>query len=113
MMSDAFLNIIRNAIEAVKEHGNIFVSLRYADDTHQSAIVEIRDNGCGIDEEDMPHIFNPFFTVKKYGTGLGLSQVKKIIDLHQGTIDITSENGKGTKVYVTLPCYERRYVPRN
>jgi PAS domain S-box-containing protein len=113
MMADAFLNIIRNAVEAVEEHGNISVSLNYSDGTHQLAAVEIRDNGCGIDEEDMPHIFNPFFTVKKYGTGLGLSQVKKIIDLHQGTIDVLSEKGKGTKVYVTLPCYERRRVPRN
>jgi PAS domain S-box-containing protein len=113
MMADAFLNIIRNAVEAVAEFGNITVSLRYFDETNQSVVVEIKDNGCGIDEEDMPHIFNPFFTVKKYGTGLGLSQVKKIIDLHQGTIDIISEKGKGTKVYVTLPCYERRRVPRN
>ena len=85
MMADAFLNIIRNAVEAVEEHGNISVSLRYSDETHQSVVVEIKDNGCGIDEEDMPHIFNPFFTVKKYGTGLGLSQVKKIIDLHRGS----------------------------
>jgi PAS domain S-box-containing protein len=113
MMADAFLNIIRNAVEAVAEFGNITVSLRYFDETNQSVIVEIKDNGCGIDEEDMPYIFNPFFTVKKYGTGLGLSQVKKIIDLHQGTIDIISEKGKGTKVYITLPCYERRCVPRN
>ena len=113
MMTDAFLNIIRNAVEAVTEFGNITVSLRYFDETNQSVVVEIKDNGCGINEEDMPHIFNPFFTVKKYGTGLGLSQVKKIIDLHQGTIDIISKKGKGTKVYVTLPCYERRRVSRN
>jgi two-component system nitrogen regulation sensor histidine kinase GlnL len=113
MMTDAFLNIIRNAVEAVAEFGKITVSLRYFDETNQSVVVEIKDDGCGIDEGDMPHIFNPFFTVKKYGTGLGLSQVKKIIDLHQGTIDIISEKGNGTKVYVTLPCYERRRVPRN
>lgn len=113
MMGDVFLNIIRNAIEAAEEQGNILVSLSYSDETHQAVVVEIKDDGCGINEEDMPHIFNPFFTVKKYGTGLGLSQVKKIIDLHQGTIDIISEKGKGTKVCVTLPCYERRHVPRN
>ena len=98
MMADAFLNIIRNAVEAVAEFGNIIVSLRYFDETNQSVVVEIKDNGCGIDEEDMPHIFNPFFTVKKYGTGLGLSQVKKIIDLHQGTIDILSKKNEGTVV---------------
>ena len=103
MMADAFLNIIRNAVEAVAENGNITVSLRYFDETHQSIVVEIKDNGCGINEEDMPHIFNPFFTVKKYGTGLGLSQVKKIIDLHRGTIDILSKKNEGTVVNIVLP----------
>lgn len=103
MMADAFLNIIRNAVEAVAEFGNITVSLHYFDETNQSLVVEIKDNGCGIDEEDMPHIFNPFFTVKKYGTGLGLSQVKKIIDLHRGTIDISSKKNEGTVVSIVLP----------
>jgi PAS domain S-box-containing protein len=103
MMAGAFLNIIRNAVEAVAESGNITVSLRYFDETNQSVVVEIKDNGCGIDEEDMPHIFNPFFTVKKYGTGLGLSQVKKIIDLHRGTIDILSKKNEGTVVSIVLP----------
>ncbi|OGP66918.1 MAG: hypothetical protein A2W27_08810 [Deltaproteobacteria bacterium RBG_16_44_11] len=103
MMGDAFLNIIRNAIEAVEEQGNILVSLNYSDDTQQSIIVQITDNGCGIDDVDMPHIFNPFFTLKKYGTGLGLSQVKKIIDLHQGTIDVISKKNEGTTVRIILP----------
>jgi signal transduction histidine kinase len=61
----------------------------------------------------MPHLYNPFFTRKKYGTGLGLSQVLKIIEMHKGTIDIVSEKGKGTKVSIILPCYERRRIPRN
>jgi signal transduction histidine kinase len=76
-------------------------------------MVQIEDNGCGIDGEDMPHLYNPFFTRKKYGTGLGLSQVLKIIELHHGTIDIRSEKGKGTKVNITLPCYERRRLRRD
>jgi PAS domain S-box-containing protein len=103
MLGEAFLNLIRNAVEAVDEHGSVFVSLMPADEEQQAVVVEIKDNGCGIDEADMPHIFNPFFTMKKYGTGLGLSQVKKIIDLHQGTIDIISKPNEGTTVCVTLP----------
>jgi len=103
MLGEAFLNLIRNAVEAVDEHGNVFVSLRPAENNQQAVVVEIGDNGCGIDEADMPHVFNPFFTMKKYGTGLGLSQVKKIIDLHQGTIDIISKPNEGTTVRVTLP----------
>ena len=103
MMADAFLNVIRNALEAEAEHGKIIVSLRYFDETRQSVAVEIKDNGSGIDDEDMPHIFNPFFTRKNYGTGLGLSLVKKIIDIHQGTIDISSKKNEGTTVLIVLP----------
>ncbi len=103
MMADAFINVIRNAVEAVGEHGRITVSLRYAYETKQSVVVEIKDNGGGIDAEDMPHIFNPFFTRKNYGTGLGLSLVKKIVDIHQGMIDILSKKNEGTKVIIILP----------
>ncbi|HOW58060.1 MAG TPA: ATP-binding protein, partial [Smithellaceae bacterium] len=103
MLADAFLNIIRNALDAVEDGGGILLSSRYSYENRESVVVSIRDNGCGIDAEDIPHLFNPFFTRKKYGTGLGLSQVKKIIDLHQGSIDILSEKGKGTTVIVILP----------
>jgi len=103
MMADAILNVIRNAVEASKEYGKIKISLRYAYETRQSVVVEIKDDGSGIDEEDMPHIFNPFFTRKNYGTGLGLSLVKKIVDIHQGVIDIFSKKNEGTKVFIVLP----------
>ncbi|MGV8056773.1 MAG: ATP-binding protein [Smithellaceae bacterium] len=112
MLVDAFLNIIRNAVEAVEEKGSINISLNYLEGSRKIIVMQIKDNGCGIDASDMPHLFNPFFTRKKYGTGLGLSQVKRIIDLNQGTIDIASEKGKGTIVSVTLPCEERRKSPR-
>ncbi len=103
MLGDAFLNIIRNAAEAIEQDGHIYISLRMQENNRQAVVVEVRDNGCGIDKADMPHLFNPFFTMKKYGTGLGLSQVKKIIDLHQGTIDIISKKDEGTTVRVILP----------
>lgn len=112
MMADAFLNVIRNAVEAVPENGRIDLSLNYADEIRQSVVVEIRDNGSGIDEADMPHIFNPFFTRKNYGTGLGLSLVKKIIDIHQGTISVSSKKKEGTKVLIALPVStEGTYSP--
>ena len=103
MMTDAFLNIIRNAVEASNDNGKIKVTLRYTYESRQSVAIEIKDNGSGIDEEDMPHIFNPFFTRKNYGTGLGLSLVKKIVDIHQGMIDIFSKKNEGTKVLIILP----------
>jgi PAS domain S-box-containing protein len=103
MLVDAFLNIIRNAVEAAKEKDSITISLNYLEGSREAVVIRIKDNGCGIDAEDMPHLFNPFFTRKKYGTGLGLSQVKKIIDIHKGTIEIVSEKDKGTMVLITLP----------
>ncbi len=103
MMADAFLNVIRNAVDASPDYGKITITLRYAYETRQLVVVEVKDNGSGIDEADMPHIFNPFFTRKNYGTGLGLSLVKKIIDLHQGMIDVSSKTNEGTKVLIILP----------
>jgi Signal transduction histidine kinase len=113
MITDAFLNIIRNALEAVEDKGYIHIYARSIGSQPPAVLVVVEDNGCGIDEEDMPHLFNPFFTKKKYGTGLGLSQVSKIVELHSGKIEIISEKDKGTKVCVTLPCNERRSVQRD
>ncbi|MEE9910888.1 MAG: PAS domain S-box protein [Deltaproteobacteria bacterium] len=112
MITDAFLNIIRNAVEAMEEKGYIRIYARSIGSQPPSVLVVVEDNGCGIDDADMPHLFNPFFTKKKYGTGLGLSQVLKIVEVHQGKLEIISEKDKGTKVCVTLPCSERRRVPR-
>lgn len=112
MITDAFVNVIRNAVEAVEENGHLRIYVRSIGSQSPSVLVVVEDNGCGIDDADMPHLFNPFFTKKKYGTGLGLSQVLKIVEIHQGKIEIISEKGKGTKVCVTLPCNERRRVSR-
>jgi signal transduction histidine kinase len=83
--------------------GTLSISARLLSREHREALIEIKDNGSGIAAEDMVHLFNPFFTKKQYGTGLGLTQVKKIVELHEGSIEITSEQGKGTEVKITLP----------
>jgi signal transduction histidine kinase len=101
MLQQAFLNLYLNAIDAMPEGGTLAIRTRLAEDGRQ-AVVEIADNGSGIGEEALPHIFNPFFTTKKYGTGLGLSQVKKIIDQHRGTIEVLSRRDEGTRVIITL-----------
>ncbi len=113
MLTDAFLNIIRNAVEAVEEQGAIRIFARSIGSQPPAVLVVVEDDGCGIDDADMPHLFNPFFTRKKYGTGLGLSQVLKIVEVHSGKLEIISEKDKGTKVCVTLPCNERRKVARD
>ncbi|HNS53944.1 MAG TPA: ATP-binding protein, partial [Syntrophales bacterium] len=102
MLQQAFLNIYLNAIDAMGEEGLLTIRTRLEEERGQ-AVVEIADNGAGIGEESLPHVFNPFFTTKKYGTGLGLSQVKKIIDQHRGSIEILSRKGEGTRVIITLP----------
>jgi signal transduction histidine kinase len=106
MITDAFVNIVRNAVEALEDNGYIRIYARSIGSQPPSVLVVVEDNGCGIDDADMPHLFNPFFTKKKYGTGLGLSQVMKIVEVHQGKLEIISEKDKGTKVCVTLPCDE-------
>jgi PAS domain S-box-containing protein len=103
MLEQAFLNLILNAVDAMGEGGLLTFSVRMADEDATRVEVEIADNGGGIDEQDMPHLFNPFFTRKKYGTGLGLTQVKKIVDLHQGIVDIFSTKGEGTRVRIRFP----------
>ncbi|MFA5286636.1 MAG: ATP-binding protein, partial [Smithellaceae bacterium] len=110
MLTDAFLNIIRNAVEAVEEQGAIRIFARSIGSQPPAVLVVVDDNGCGIDEQDMPHLFNPFFTRKKYGTGLGLSQVLKIVEVHSGKLEIISEKDKGTKVCITLPCSEGQHA---
>jgi len=102
MLQQAFLNLYLNAIDAMEESGTLTIRTGIAEGQKQ-AVVEIIDNGAGIDEAALPHVFNPFFTTKKYGTGLGLSQVKKIIDQHRGSIEVLSRKGEGTRVIVTLP----------
>jgi two-component system sensor histidine kinase HydH len=104
MLEQAFLNLILNAVDAMGEGDLLTVSATAVDDGIPLVEVEIADNGCGIDEKDMPHLFNPFFTRKKYGTGLGLTQVKKIVDLHQGIVDIFSTKGEGTRVRIRFPA---------
>ena len=105
-LGQALLNLYLNAIDAMETGGTLTVSTKgNALDGGKNKTVEltIEDTGCGIKEADIPYIFNPFFTKKSYGTGLGLTQVKKIVDLHQGTLEIFSKEAEGTRVVITLP----------
>ncbi len=96
----AFLNILLNAIQSMEDGGAIEIKVVEARNAYR---IDIEDTGRGISEENVGKIFNPFFTTKERGSGLGLSIVKKIIEGHRGTIGIQSREGKGTKVRVQLP----------
>lgn len=95
-----FMNIIRNSIDASPEGGEIIIVAR----TIGSRVrVTITDTGIGIPPEDLNRIFDPYFSKKRGGTGLGMSIAKRIIEGHEGTIAVTSESGKGTQVNIEFP----------
>ncbi|AFM27910.1 PAS domain S-box protein [Desulfomonile tiedjei] len=99
-MLQALINILLNSLEAIGENGRLEISASMADGNVR---IGICDNGPGIAEEDLAYAFDPFFSRKKKGTGLGLANAKKIVEAHGGLIDIRGMP-KGTEVTVTLPC---------
>jgi len=94
------LNLLLNALQAIDKNGKIVVTVGFHGG---SAVVEVADNGRGISPESLPNIFRPFYTTKGDGTGLGLSLARRIVEDHQGRIDVTSTLGKGTTFAVVLP----------
>lgn len=94
------LNLLLNALQAIDLEGRIDVTLRAQDGM---AAVDVADNGRGIAPETLPNIFRPFYTTKGDGTGLGLSLARRIVEDHQGRIDVTSALGQGTTFTVLLP----------
>jgi PAS domain S-box-containing protein len=96
---EALLNIITNASQAT-DHGIITIKTRQEDN---EIVIELSDNGCGIKPEDLKNIFNPFFTTKAQGTGLGLAVTHKIIQEHDGKIKVESVWGSGTAFKIYLP----------
>ncbi|SHE82162.1 His Kinase A (phospho-acceptor) domain-containing protein [Fodinibius roseus] len=95
-----FINMVKNAYEAMDKEGHISLIL-YEKQEH--AFIEIEDDGDGIPEEDRSHIFVPSFSTKSGGTGLGLAICKKIIDAHKGSISFASVEGEGTTFVIKLP----------
>jgi nitrogen fixation/metabolism regulation signal transduction histidine kinase len=95
-MREVLVNLVKNSIEAVEEkagEGRITIESRYDSD---GVMVQISDNGCGISEEDQKRLFQPYFTTKKHGNGLGLALTERIISLNGGTITCKSTQDAGT-----------------
>ncbi len=101
-LTQVILNLCLNGIQAMDRGGTLEVSTSCTD---QLVTISIRDSGCGIPDEIRERIFEPYFTTKHEGTGLGLAMSAKIIADHNGHISIDSEVGAGTTVLVKLPCY--------
>ena len=101
-LRQAFLNLVRNAGEAMVASGGGELSVSTEAGEGQ-VVVRVTDNGPGIDAEALPEIFEPFFSTKEAGTGLGLALTQQIIQEHEGTITVQSEQGEGTTFVVRLP----------
>ncbi len=105
---EIFLNIINNACQAfAAPGGKVEVSARLEG---EQVRVSVRDKGVGIAQEDLDKVFEPFFTRKSKGTGLGLTICNELVNLHQGKIEISSRLGEGTTVCVFLPVHRRNYA---
>ncbi|MFL6556760.1 MAG: ATP-binding protein, partial [Bacillus sp. (in: firmicutes)] len=100
-LKQVFLNILKNAMEAMKEGGEIDITLRKGPE--DECIISVQDQGCGIPEELLPRLGEPFYTLKERGTGLGLMISNKIIKQHNGSITFNSNGKEGTLVEIKLP----------
>lgn len=98
----AILHVLRNAIEACSRGDTIQVTTALVP---RGVTVMIKDDGPGIVQEVLEHVFEPFYSTKEGETGLGLAHVRQIIEEHLGTVEIDSREGKGTEVVITLPTH--------
>ncbi|HPI92885.1 MAG TPA: ATP-binding protein [Deltaproteobacteria bacterium] len=101
-IGQVLLNLYLNAMDAMEGGGTLSVGIR-CDEKTSRLIISVSDTGRGIAEEDLPHIFDPYFTTKQSGTGLGLAIVHKIMEAHGGEIKVESTAGHGTTVSVIMP----------
>jgi diguanylate cyclase (GGDEF)-like protein len=108
-MIQLLLNIIKNACEAMEENGVVHMQLRR---DSKNATIIIADNGPGIPNDQLEKIFHPFFTTKEAGTGLGLSICYKIVQDHQGTMEVESELGTGTRFIIIFPLADNNSIEK-
>lgn len=109
VLKQAFHNLIRNAAEAMNGKG-VQVTIRGSVEEGGTLVVEVADDGPGIPPEILPRVFTPFFTTRPDGTGLGLPLVQKAIVNHDGTIEVSSRVGEGTRFLIRLPLHHSTEV---
>ena len=101
-LNQVLLNLYLNAIDSMDAGGRLGISITNSQPTHNTEI-EIMDDGTGISREDLAHIFDPYFTTKATGNGLGLAIVHNIVDAHGGKVTVESHPGRGTTFTISLP----------
>jgi signal transduction histidine kinase len=102
LFARALTNVIENALHAMPGGGSLTIHAS-SQDAAAGVVVDITDTGVGMDAEAVARIFEPYFSTKAIGTGLGLTIAKRNIELTGGTIRVTSAKGVGTTVTITLP----------
>src|SRR2546426_4653354 len=108
-VKEGLVNLLINAREAMPQGGalTIVADMEGKSDAPATAVVRLVDTGCGISAEHLKQIFDPFFTTKDYGTGLGLTNAKRLVEQNGGQLAIHSHEGKGTEVVIRLPALGR------
>jgi signal transduction histidine kinase len=99
-LQQAFMNLLLNAVEAMGQGGELTAT---TETVAGRVKISIRDTGTGIPAENFGHIFETFFTTKKYGTGLGLAITRRVVEEHHGEIEVQSEVGRGSTFIILLP----------
>jgi two-component system, NtrC family, nitrogen regulation sensor histidine kinase NtrY len=113
LIRQALTNILQNSIDELGNKGNITVKSEYADKKHGLVRLSIKDDGPGIDEENLDKIFDPTFSTKERGTGLGLAIVEKIILEHNARIFFYSKKGEGAEFVIEFPVLEEEPDGKN
>lgn len=102
------LNLYLNALQSMEREGTLKVEVRKETDR---VVWKVTDSGKGISSQDLPHIFDPYFTTKPHGVGLGLANVCKLVEAHGGNIEVTSVPGRGTSFVLHLPLNGLKHSP--
>jgi signal transduction histidine kinase len=109
-LQQVFMNLLLNAADAMPDGGTITVQTANHD-TARPLRIRIIDTGKGIDEAAVDKIFLPFFSTKPQGTGLGLAITKRLVEQHDGSIQVQNNHGKGVSFTIELPLREMEEVP--
>ncbi len=104
-LQQVFMNLILNAVEALGANGTLTLSTQLVEvpGSGRQMLIEVKDTGIGISQENLKRLFEPFFTTKKNGTGLGLTICQRIVNQHGGSISAQSQTGRGSTFSILLP----------
>lgn len=107
LVVSGFSILMENALDALSAGGKLLIHSETKDNQYQ---IHVTDTGCGIAPEDLPYIFNPFFSTKADGVGIDLAVVKRIVDSHGGQVEVRSKQGEGTTFLLMFPLERRRSI---